>query len=107
MKKHFYSHLVETSILSLELGDIEMAQEERVHLISLAESQLHHVIIDAILSKLSEEDKKIFLDHLVSGDDEKIWQHLKKKIQNVEKIIKTEAEELKKQLHKDIKHAKK
>lgn len=106
MKKHFYSHLVETSILSLELGDMDLSQEERVELISLAESQLHHVVIDTILSELSKEDKAIFLKHLHFGQHDKIWELLNKKVSDVEEKIKKAAEELKKELHKDIEEAK-
>ncbi|MBI3069833.1 MAG: hypothetical protein HYY87_00830 [Candidatus Levybacteria bacterium] len=101
-QKYFYSHIVETSIISLELGEIDLAPSERVHLVSLVESQLHHAILDTILSELSEGDKKKFLGHLTFDDHDKIWVHLKGKIENIEEKIKRVAEELKKELHKDI-----
>ncbi|MBI2074370.1 MAG: hypothetical protein HYT83_00860 [Candidatus Levybacteria bacterium] len=105
-RKHFYSHLVETSVISLELGDMNLSQDERVELVSLAESQLHHVITDTILSELSEEDKLVFLQHLHSDQHDKIWELLNEKIENIEEKIKKSAEELKKELHKDIREAK-
>lgn len=105
--KYFYSHLVETSLLSLELGDMDLSSEERVELISLAESQLHHIVVDTILSQLSEEDKKIFLQHLVADNHEKLWNHLNTKVKNIEEKIKQAAEDLKKELHTDIQEAKK
>lgn len=100
--KHFYSHIVETSLLSLELGEMDMTQEERVHLVSLAESQLHHVIVDIVLSELSDEDKKTFLHHLSLDDHEKIWHMLHTKVESIEEKIQKAAEELKAELHKDI-----
>jgi len=103
--KHFYSHFIETSIISLELGEMKLTQEERIHLTGLAESQLHHVIIDTILSELSEEDKRIFLHHLSFDNHDKIWEFINKRIDNIEDKIKKSAEDLKKKLHKEIKEA--
>lgn len=105
MKKNFYSHIIETSSLSLALGDMDLSQEERVHLISLAEDNLHHTILDAVLSELSDEDKKLFLVHLTESNHDKIWKLLNEKIENVEGKIKNIAETLKKELHEDIENA--
>lgn len=105
--KHFYSHLVETSHLSLELGDLDLMQEERIELISLADSQMHHVIIDTILSELSKEDKKIFLSHLHNDDHDSIWNLLNQKAVGIEEKIKKAVDDLKSELHRDIKDAKK
>lgn len=106
MGKHFYSHIIETSTLTLELGDMDLSKEERRHLLDLAENNIHHAILDAILSELSEENKKIFLSHLTSEAHDKIWEHLRQKIENIEEKIKTAAESIKKELHRDIKEAK-
>lgn len=106
-KKHFYSHLVETSSISLELGDMDLTQDERIELVSLAQSQLHHVIIDIILSELSDEDKKQFLHHLHNNEHEDIWRLLNKKAKGIEEKIRTAAQDLKKELHEDIREAKK
>lgn len=105
-KKYFYSHIVETSILSLELGEMDLSKEERIHLLFLAELQLHHVIVDAILSELEGEDKKRFLAHLFSDNHDKIWELLHKRIKNIEEKIISVTEELKKELHKDVVEAK-
>lgn len=106
MKKSFYTHIVDTSTLSLELGDMDLTQEERIHLISLINSNLHHEILDLVLSELDEEDKKIFLKHLAHEEHDKVWELLNKKVDNIEEKIKKTAEDLKKELHKDIKVAK-
>ena len=62
-KKHFYTHIIDTSTLSLELGDMDLTPEERMHLVSLMDSNIHHTVLDLVLSELSESDKKIFLLH--------------------------------------------
>ena len=103
MKKYFYTQIIDTSSLSLELGEMDLTSEERTHLISLIDSTIHHTILDLVLSELSEEDKKIFLMHMASSNHDKTWKFLKEKTENIEEKIKKAAEDLKKQLHKDIK----
>jgi len=105
-KKYFYTHIIDTSTLSLELGDMDLTPKERLHLISLIDSNIHHEILDLILSELSPLDKKAFLTHLSSENHDKVWKFIKEKVGNIEeKIIKT-AEDVKKELHKDIKKVK-
>jgi hypothetical protein len=105
-KKYFYTHIIDTSILSIELADMEMAPKERLHLLSLIDSNIHHEILDLILSKLNPTDKKIFLAHVASDNHDKVWKFLKGKIRNVEEEIKKTAEDVKNELHKDIKEIK-
>lgn len=105
-KKHFYTHIIDISTLSLELGEMDLTAEERMHLISLIDSNIHQTILDLVLSELSEEDKKIFLMHVTSSDHDKIWKFLKVKTENIEEKIKKAAEGLKAELHRDIKEAK-
>ena len=105
MKKTFYSHLIDTSSISLALGDMELTQEERIHLISLVESSLHHAVLDTILSELSDRDKEEFVKQLAEGNDKRIWEFLNKKVDNIEEKIKDAAEELKRELHKDMKES--
>ena len=106
MKKHFYSHLIETSEISLALGDMELSKEERLHLLSLVESNLHHLILDVVLSELSEEDKKVFLEHVATNSHDKVWELLNEKAENIEEKIKKAAQDLKKELYTDIQEAK-
>lgn len=102
MKKHFYSHIVETSTVSLALGEMDISQTERKHLLSLVEHNLHHAILDSVLSELSDEDKQEFLMLISTDDNDKIWELLVNRVDNIEDKIKKTAEELKKEMHKDI-----
>jgi Mg/Co/Ni transporter MgtE len=105
-KKMFYSHLVETTFISLDIGDMELTKEERLHLLSLVDSNVHNSVLDTVLSNLESEDKKIFLSNLHLNDHKKIWQHLREKIDDVEEKIIEKIEDLKKELQKDIDEAK-
>jgi len=104
-KKIFYAHLIETSSITLDLADMDLSKEERLYLLSLVSSNIHNSVLDTVLSNLSEEDKKVFLANLDSNDHEKIWIHLKTKIEDIEDKIKSSIEDLKKELRKDIEEA--
>jgi hypothetical protein len=104
--KHFYSHLIEYESLIVELDQLELSEKERHHLAQLADSNLHHTVLEAILSELNEEDKLIFLDHLKNQKHDKIWQLLNEKVDGVEEKIKRSAHELKEEMKEAIREAK-
>lgn len=106
-QKQFYSKVTQIETLKVELEDLNLTQEEKAHLSRLIDASLHNTILDLILSELSEEDKRVFLDHLVTDDHTKIWQHLNKNIEGVEKKIRKAADELHKELKRDIHEVKK
>jgi hypothetical protein len=106
MNNHFYSHLLETDSLTIALDSLDLAEDERKHIMLLIESTLHHAIIDAILSELSPADKKTFIQLLESEDHAQTMNHLMDKVDNIEEKIKKAADELKKELHKDIDESK-
>lgn len=105
MKHHFYSRIIEIDSLIVELDKLDLSTDEKIHLASLIDSNLHQTILDAVLSELSDKDKEIFLTHLSKNDHDKIWQHLNEKVESIEEKIKKAAESLKQDLHKDIKEA--
>lgn len=102
MKKHFYHSVVETSSISLAIAEMDMSNDERKHLISLVEDNLHHAILDAVLSELSDRDKQEFVQLFAEGRDDEVWRLLKDRTDNIEDKIKKTADDLKKELHKDI-----
>ena len=106
MKKYFYSHIITTDTLHVALESLEVSPQEKEHLEMLVESSLYHTILNAILSELSEDDKKLFLEQLLSENDDEILSFLQKKIDNIEDKIKTAADGLIDELHKDIKEVK-
>lgn len=101
--KFFYSHLIEIESVISELDKLDLSDGQRMHLANLLDSSLHHIILDAILSELPEEDKRVFLRHLNENDHDKIWQFLNEKIGNIEDKIKKAADDLKSELHRDLK----
>lgn len=103
MSSYFYSHLISFEEIGSDLDSLDLTKEEKKHLLELAHSNLHHAIIDTILSELSENDKKTFLRHLAMDDRKKIWNHLNDKVSKIEEKITKTAEDLKAELKKDFK----
>lgn len=106
MNKTFYGHLIEIESVVVELDKLDLSREQKHHLASLVDSSLHHTILDAILSQLKEEDKRVFMQHLTENDQQKIWKFLNGKIDHIEDKIKNAAEGLKGELLKDIRKSK-
>lgn len=103
MTKHFFSHLVEIQTIELELDSMSMEEHERVELKDLIHENIYHAVLDAVLSELSEEDKKVFLEHLITSENEKIWDFINTKVEGIEEKIKKAAEDVKEKIHKDVK----
>lgn len=105
--KHFYAHLVETTDIVLELGELDLTPEERIHLLSLVEANIHSSVINTVLSTLDEENKKIFLKNLALSDHIKTLDHLKQTSSDIEDKIQKTINIVKKELLEDLKKAKK
>src|SRR5690349_7635721 len=102
MSKTFYGHLIEIESVIVELDKLDLSKEQKHHLASLVDSSLHHTILDAILSQLKEEDKRVFMQALTENNQQKIWKFLNEKIDHIEDKIKNTADDLKDELLKDI-----
>lgn len=105
--KQWYTNYIEIESILIELDRMDLSEEERMHLAHLIDSSLHHTILDAVLSQLSEQDKKIFINHLKEDDHSKIWRFLNERVDKIELKIKKAAEDLKEELKKDLKEARK
>lgn len=103
--KKFYSHLVEIESLTVELDSIGLEDHEKHELAQLVDSNIHNVVMDAILSKLNKEDKRKFAEIVLSDDHKKTWDFLKDKTNGIEDDIKKAAGDFKKKLHEDVKEA--
>lgn len=103
---YLYSHLIDIESVVSELDKLDISGEQKVYLSLLIDSSLHHTIVDAVLSELPPQDKRIFLQTLFENDHSKIWQFLNEKIDldsiEIEEKIKKVADQLTTELHKDL-----
>lgn len=106
MIKYFYSHLISFESLEKDLEKLSLTKAEKQELLDIAHAHTHQQIIESVLSQLSEEDKKKFLELLAYGEDEKIWKHLNEKVEKIERLIKDASRMVKEELRGDIKKLK-
>ena len=105
-KKQFYHQVIESDSIVVILNEMELSDQEKIHLSHIMESSLHHAILDAVLSELSVSDKKLFLKELANDDHDAVWKFLKEKIDGIEEKVIKVSEDLKKELHEDVKKVK-
>ena len=106
MKNYFWRDVIDFEWVLNDLNLLDLSEDEKKDLVKLAHEQLHQTILDAILSELSERDKKIFLANVEYDSNESTWRHLNEKVEKVEEKIVRAAEQLKKELKKDLADAK-
>ena len=106
--RFFYHKIIVIEEIVEDLHQMDFSVEEKNHLANLVDTSLHHVILDEILSNLKDNDKRAFLK-MISEDpeSEKLCEFLNGKIDGVDKKIKKVADDLIKEMKKDILEAKK
>lgn len=104
--KYFYSDIVEIEEILVKLDELNLTDEQKIHLSALVDSTLHHTILDLILSKLSDTDKKAFLHRLQEDpENRQLMEFLTDKIDGIEDEITRAVKKLKEELHEDLKEA--
>lgn len=104
MTNTFYSHLVEIKFLYEELDTLDLSDNEKDELKHHVHSSVHYVALDIVLSELTPDHKKKFIEHLNSKNHNELWKHLLENSENIEEklkagILKT-AHEFKEEIHK-------
>lgn len=107
MGRYFYSHLTDTDSLTADLAELDLTVGQKKELMEIAHVHTHQAVVDAILSELSEDDKKKFLELLARGSDDEIWKHLNDKVEKIEDKITDVAKQVKRELREDIVKVKK
>jgi ribosomal protein S13 len=103
---HFYSKIIEIETVTKGLSSLDLTDQQKIHLAQLVDSTINHSILELILGELSESDRQIFIEKLESSKHQEILEFLDTKIDNLENKIKKVADELKTEIHSDIKAAK-
>lgn len=108
MSKIFYDHLVVREEIVAELDKHKISIEEREELVQLVDENLHHHVLDTILSNLSKEKHEEFLVKFHNTPfDIGLLDYLKVEIDDIEEKIKEVAKKVKKELLSEIKRARK
>lgn len=104
---HFYSHLIKIETVIIELESMDLSLKQKHDLAAVIDSAIHNQVLDLILSKLTQDDKKVFLEKMyLNPHDLTILDFLKEKISGLEEQITREVDILVVELHQDLKQAK-
>lgn len=106
-KKYFYSHIIEISEISLEIGNLDIPKEDRVKLIALAEENHHNALLHLVLNHLHDDDKKSFLSHISEDNHDRAWEFVAKKIEDLENKLINESNRIREDFKNDIRKVKK
>ena len=106
MIRHFYSHIIETDSIVLELETLDISKNEKSHLIEIMESSIHLSVMDSILSELPKEHRKAFLFHVNEKQHEQVWKIINGTIKDAQNMILKSAGMVKKEFLADIKKLK-
>lgn len=85
-----------------ELKHLDVNQNETDRILKLSEEIGTFKLLQIILERLEEEDKKLFLEHFYSGTPEAVTMFLREKIENVETILKEQSALLEQEILNDI-----
>lgn len=102
MKKTFYSHLIEVQIIEEELDKMDLSQEEKKELLHHVHSSIHYTVLDTVLTEISEEHKKTFIDHLNHEKHDAAWEHLLNNTIGIEEKIRNSTGNLLSEFLEDI-----
>jgi hypothetical protein len=110
-KDEIMSILIETffkkeNIMS-ELDTLDIHDEEREKLLKTADEIAELRFLHAILDRLEERDKELFLEQVHGGTSEILAEFLREKIENVEELLLKYADELEGEILKDIRNLQK
>jgi len=106
--KYFYSHLVEIETITEKLDELDMTPSQKKHLADLIDSTIHQEVLDIIFSRLSDQDKLLFIEELKNDPtNPEIVKLLNEKVEGIEDEIKEAVIKIKKELHEDMETAKK
>ncbi len=105
--KYFYTHIIKIEETVVLLEELDLKDHHKKHLGSLIDTAIHTTVLDVIFSQLSAADKKLFIDLLKKDpSDKRIMHFLNDRVDGIEDQLKEAVDQLKSELHKDIKHAK-
>ncbi|OGK17143.1 hypothetical protein A2690_02100 [Candidatus Roizmanbacteria bacterium RIFCSPHIGHO2_01_FULL_39_12b] len=101
--KHFYTHLIEIEPILTTLDEVVITDAEKKELLTIVERTTHYAVINVVLGKLKNEDKKQFISHVAKDEHDKIWELLSKKTKDIEKKIKNAVRDIHLSMIDDVK----
>jgi hypothetical protein len=108
MSRVFYDHLIEFEEIVADLDEYELDEIERREIMDLADELLHQQALSLILDHLPPDRTHDFLGHFHECPyDQVLLEFLKKEIiEDIEEIIRLQAQKIKKEILAEINKSK-
>lgn len=109
MSKIFYDHFLKIEEIITVFDEYELDLEEKEELFSIVDETFHHQILETILDLLPLEVHEDFLNRFYQAPhDGNLLLFLQENVSvNIEEVLKTRAEKIKKEIFSSIKKSKK
>lgn len=88
--------------ITVELENLNMEKREKEQILKIADELAEYKFLNAILEKLEEEDKELFLERMHGGTPEAVAEFLHERIEDIEEILKENALGLELEIIEDI-----
>lgn len=95
-------HLVKNPKILLEIKKLNLAEYEENELMQMVTLLYHQKLLNRLLEFLEEEDKKIFLELLISTTEQNYLEFLHLRIANLEQIVEQAIIEIEEQISTDL-----
>ncbi len=95
-------HFVTNPRVLMDIEGLSLDQEEKNKLTEIATLIYHQKLLNKFLDELIEEDKKIFIDKVLTDSKEDSLNFLYEKIENIEKVVEKAIFEIETKLLEDI-----
>lgn len=106
--KIFYDHLTVFEEITIELDKYKFDRQEREEIVRLVDENMHHRVLDVILTHLPKERHQDFLTKFHSAPhDSNLLTYLKKEVENIEDLIISEAKKVKAEILREFRRAQK
>lgn len=103
MAKVFYDHLISIEELLIELDKYQLSHDEKVDLISSADTTIHYRVLDIILTHLPKDKHQEFLKGFQAAPhDKKHLQFLKAHKESIESELLKAIKAVKKQILSEL-----
>ncbi len=86
----------------IELENLNMEKSEKEQILKIADELADYQFLNAILDKLEEKDKEIFLERMHGGTPEGVAEFLHERIEGIEEVLKENARALELEIIEDI-----
>ncbi len=102
-RKTFFSHLLDTDQLIMMVERLLEIEKEKMEILDMIDSTIHHRIMDRILYELDDKHHELFMTEFSRDPgNEDLLSFLKKQIPDIEDRIQSESKDAQDSLFEDI-----